>query len=57
MPNTDLQSLPAKLDQLLCARLASEGGVEMVAGTDHPRLQEWRGGIDLGSLFAAGVLG
>ncbi|MCE3261978.1 MAG: ATPase [Pseudoduganella sp.] len=47
----------AKLDQLLCARLASEGGVEMVAGTDHPRVQEWRGGIDLGSLFAAGVLG
>lgn len=47
----------AKLDQLLCARLANEGGVEMVAGTDHPRLQEWRGGIDLGSLFAAGVLG
>lgn len=47
----------AKLDQLLCARLADEGGVEMVAGTDHPRLQEWRGGIDLGSLFAAGVLG
>lgn len=47
----------AKLDQLLCARLASEGGVEIVPGTDHPRLQEWRGGIDLGSLFAAGVLG
>lgn len=47
----------AKLEQLLCARLANEGGVEMVAGTDHPRLQEWRGGIDLGSLFAAGVLG
>lgn len=47
----------AKLDQLLCARLVSEGGVEMVPGTDHPRLQEWRGGIDLGSLFAAGVLG
>lgn len=47
----------AKLDQLLCARLANDGGVEMVAGTDHPRLQEWRGGIDLGSLFAAGVLG
>jgi predicted ATPase len=47
----------AKLDQLLCARLASAGGVEMVAGSDHPRLREWRGGIDLGSLFAAGVLG
>lgn len=46
----------ADLDQLLCARLG-DGGVEMVAGRDHPRLQEWRGGIDLGSLFAAGVLG
>lgn len=47
----------AKLDQLVCSRLANDSGVEMVAGTDHPRLQEWRGGIDLGSLFAAGVLG
>lgn len=47
----------AKLDQLLCARLSNEGGVEMVPGPQHPRLQEWRGGIDLGSLFAAGVLG
>jgi predicted ATPase len=46
-----------KLDKLLCARLTSGGGVEIVAGTDHPRLKEWRGGIDLGSLFAAGVLG
>lgn len=47
----------AKLNQLLCARLASDGGVEMLAGPNHPRLQAWRGGIDLGSLFAAGVLG
>lgn len=47
----------AKLDQLLCSRLESGGGVEIVAGNDHPRLKEWRGGIDLGSLFAAGVLG
>lgn len=47
----------AKLEQLLCARISGDGGVEMVPGTEHPRLQEWRGGIDLGSLFAAGVLG
>ncbi len=47
----------AKLDQLLCARLSGAGGVEMVPGGEHPRLLEWRGGIDLGSLFAAGVLG
>lgn len=47
----------ARLEQILCGRLTDAGGVEMVAGTDHPRLREWRGGIDLGSLFAAGVLG
>lgn len=47
----------AKLDQLLCARLAVDGSVDMVPGNEHPRLKEWRGGIDLGSLFAAGVLG
>jgi len=47
----------SKLDQLLCARMTGEGAVEIVSGKDHPRLKEWRGGIDLGSLFAAGVLG
>lgn len=47
----------AKLDQLLCARLTADGSVDMVPGNEHPRLKEWRGGIDLGSLFAAGVLG
>jgi predicted ATPase len=46
-----------KLEQLLCARLIPDGSVDLVSGSDHPRLQEWRGGIDLGSLFAAGVLG
>jgi predicted ATPase len=46
------------IDQLLCARLSSEGGVQIVAGRDHPRLMEWRRGIDLdlGTLFAAEVL-
>lgn len=47
----------AKLEQLMCARLTADGSVDMVPGTEHPRLKEWRGGIDLGSLFAAGVLG
>lgn len=47
----------SKLDQLLCARQSSEHGVVVVNGVEHPRLKEWRGGIDLGSLFAAGILG
>ncbi|CAK0762274.1 ATPase_AAA_core domain-containing protein [Gammaproteobacteria bacterium] len=47
----------SRLDQILCARQEKNRGVILVAGIDHPRLQEWRGEIDLGSLFAAGVLG
>lgn len=47
----------SKLDQLLCARQTPSGGVEVVAGNEHPRLKDWHGAIDLGSLFAAGILG
>lgn len=47
----------SKLEQLLCARQTTEHGVVVVAGEEHPRLKDWRGGIDLGSLFAAGILG
>ncbi|CAD5370105.1 ATPase [Rubrivivax sp. A210] len=47
----------SKLEQLLCARQTPENGVVVVAGEAHPRLRDWRGGIDLGSLFAAGILG
>jgi predicted ATPase len=46
----------AKLDQVLCSRVAANGAATIIKGTDHPRLKEWKGGIDLGSLFAAGVL-
>lgn len=45
-----------KLDQVLCSRVAANGAATIIKGTDHPRLKEWKGGIDLGSLFAAGVL-
>ena len=47
----------ARLEHLVCARPNESGGVQMVSGKEHPRLKEWRGEIDLGSLFAAGVLG
>ena len=47
----------ARLEHLVCARPNEGGGVQMVGGKEHPRLMEWRGEIDLGSLFAAGVLG
>ena len=45
------------VSHVLCARIGADGAVEVISGTQHPRLQDWRGGLDLGSLFAAGVLG
>jgi predicted ATPase len=42
---------------VLCACIGDDGAVEMVAGPQHPRLKDWQGELDLGSLFAAGVLG
>ena len=45
------------LEHILCARLAPNGAAEVIPGPEHPRLKDWHGTIDLGSLFAAGVLG
>jgi hypothetical protein len=47
----------AKLDHVLCARIGDGGAVEIVPAAEHPRLVDWKRDIDLGSLFAAGVLG
>ncbi len=47
----------SELDHLLCARVASTGAASIVSGNAHPRLKEWQGSIDLGALFATGVLG
>ncbi|HOY68247.1 MAG TPA: ATP-binding protein [Candidatus Ozemobacteraceae bacterium] len=46
-----------RLEQVLCARLDEAGAATIVSGRHHPRLAEWKGRIDLGALFAAGVLG
>ena len=47
----------SKLDQILCARLADNGAASVVSGMNHPQLKDWQGQVDLGALFAAGVLG
>jgi hypothetical protein len=44
------------LDDVLAARLDGDGAVSVVPGSRHPRLRDWKGTIDLGTLFAAGVL-
>jgi predicted ATPase len=45
-----------KRENLFISRISRDGGVQVVRGDQHPRLQDWQGNIDLGMLFAAGVL-
>lgn len=46
----------ASLDQVLCFARASDGATDIVPGRLHPRLRDWQGEVDLGSLLASGVL-
>lgn len=45
----------AQVSELVITRMDRAGGASVVAGAEHPRLAQWKGGIDLGSLFATGV--
>ncbi|MDX9721831.1 MAG: AAA family ATPase [Myxococcota bacterium] len=44
-----------ELSELVITRLDRSGAATVVRGEDHPRLAQWKGAIDLGSLFATGV--
>jgi predicted ATPase len=46
----------ARPEQVLCFGMDA-GATDIVRGSEHPRLREWRGETDLGTLFASGVLG
>ncbi len=46
-----------RADQLLCFARTSQGETDIVRGSDHPRLEEWKGEVGLDVLFASGVLG
>lgn len=45
-----------KLENLYAARLARNGAATVIRGDNHPRMKEWKGEIDLGTLYATGVL-
>jgi len=47
----------ARPEDLLCFGRTGDGATDIVRGSEHPRLREWKGALDLGTLFAAGVLG
>jgi predicted ATPase len=46
----------SSLDQVLCFARSPVGGTDIVQGRQHPRLRDWQGAVDLGTLLAAGVL-
>lgn len=43
--------------QVLCFGKTDEGAVDIVRGDEHPGLRAWRSALNLGELFATGVLG
>ncbi len=47
----------AELDEVLCFEKAKDGSTDIMLGSQHPALRDWQHDTDLGSLFAAGVLG
>lgn len=47
----------AEASQVLCFAKTEEGATDIVVGSKHPALRNWRGETNLGVLFAGGVLG
>jgi ABC-type transport system involved in cytochrome c biogenesis ATPase subunit len=47
----------AKPEDVLCFARNEAGETDVVRGSEHPQLKEWKGEVDLGTLFAGGVLG
>ena len=43
-------------NQLLCFGKTDKGITDVVLGTEHPKLKDWRGTPNLASLFAGGIL-
>ena len=47
----------ARMDNVLCFAKDDTGSTDIVLGSKHPKLQQWRGEANLGTLLASGVLG
>ena len=45
----------AEPEQVLCFAQTSEGATDIVRGTEHPNLKDWKRSTDLGTLFATGI--
>ena len=47
----------AEPENVLCFAKTENGATDIVSGVDHPALKEWHGDVNLGVLYASGVLG
>jgi predicted ATPase len=47
----------AELDQVLCFSMTPDGAVDVVLGSEHPKLSKWQHEVSLGTYLAGGVLG
>jgi len=47
----------AKPSEVLCFSRDDHGAARIVSGDRHPELSDWHGEVDLGTLFASGMLG
>jgi predicted ATPase len=47
----------AKPEQILCFARTASGATSIVSGKEHPALKDWQGQVNLGILYASGVLG
>lgn len=47
----------AKAADVLGFGCDAEGATDIVRDDEHPRLKTWKGEVELGTLFASGVLG
>ena len=47
----------AEPEQVLCFARTPDGATNVVRGSEHPNLKDWKRSTDLGTLFATGILG
>ncbi|MGD0088319.1 MAG: AAA family ATPase [Planctomycetota bacterium] len=47
----------AEADKVLCFKKTESGATDIVLGSEHPELSDWKGEPNLSVLFASGVLG
>lgn len=46
----------AEPEQILCFSRGDDGSAQVILGSEHPSLRNWRREVDLGTLFGSGVL-